>query len=148
MAYWCNMPEYIPPAGLYPGLKRPRLEYTRVYYGLGQLIRRGILWPEVYELAWASILLAGAVAFVSSVSLRVFLAEVPSRLELLSPTRRLETRTSRFTLGINSSQNIRRSVQYFSYIDNDSRTSARFFLTIFIRVFHRTDLSTQNTSAP
>src|SRR6218665_198849 len=31
-------------------------------------------------------MLAGAVAFVSSVSLRVFLAEVPSRLELLSPT--------------------------------------------------------------
>src|SRR6218665_2379436 len=92
-------------------------------------------------------MLAGAVAFVSSVSLRVFLAEVPSRLELLSPTRRLETKTSRFTLGINSSQNIRRSVQYLSYIDNDSRTSARFFLTIFIRVLHRTDLSTENTSA-
>ena len=34
-----------------------------------------------------------------------------SRLELLSPTRRLETKTSRFTLGFNSSQNIRRSVQ-------------------------------------
>ena len=28
----------IPPAGLYPGLKRPRLDYTRVYYGLGQFI--------------------------------------------------------------------------------------------------------------
>src|SRR6218665_1532476 len=92
-------------------------------------------------------LLAGAVAFVSSVSLRVFLAEVPSRLELLLPTRRLETKTSRFTLGINSSQNIRRSVQYLSYIDNDSRTSARFLLTIFIRVLHRTNLSTENTSA-
>jgi len=25
----------IPPAGLYPGLKWPRLDYTRVYYGLG-----------------------------------------------------------------------------------------------------------------
>ena len=24
----------IPPAGLYPGLKRPRLDYIRVYYGL------------------------------------------------------------------------------------------------------------------
>src|SRR6218665_2322059 len=35
----------IPPAGVYPGLKRPRLDYTRVYYGLGQLIPRGILWP-------------------------------------------------------------------------------------------------------
>src|SRR6218665_3856012 len=92
-------------------------------------------------------LLAGAVAFVSSVSLRVFLAEVPSRLELLSATRRLETKTSRFTLGINSSQNIRRNVQYLSYIDNDSRTSAHFFLTIFIRVLHRTPLSTENTSA-
>src|SRR6218665_2865762 len=32
----------IPPAGLYPGLKRPRLDYTRVYYGLGQFI------PGVY----------------------------------------------------------------------------------------------------
>ena len=28
----------IPPAGIYPGLKRPRLDYTRVYYGLGQFI--------------------------------------------------------------------------------------------------------------
>ena len=28
----------IPPAGLYPGIKRPRLDYTRVYYGLGQFI--------------------------------------------------------------------------------------------------------------
>ena len=36
----------MPPAGLYPRLKRPRLDYTRVYYGLGQLIPRGILWPE------------------------------------------------------------------------------------------------------
>jgi len=30
----------IPPAGIYPGLKRPRLCYTRVYYGLGQIIPR------------------------------------------------------------------------------------------------------------
>ena len=30
------------PAGLYPGLKWPRLNYTRVYYGLGQFI------PGVY----------------------------------------------------------------------------------------------------
>src|SRR6218665_3392994 len=30
----------IPQAGLYPGLKRPRLDYTRVYYGLGQFIPR------------------------------------------------------------------------------------------------------------
>jgi len=36
----------IPPAGSYPGLKRPRLDYTRVYYGLGQFIPRGILWPR------------------------------------------------------------------------------------------------------
>src|SRR6218665_868031 len=36
----------IPPAGLYPGLKRPRLDYTRVYYGLGQFILRGIVWPR------------------------------------------------------------------------------------------------------
>src|SRR6218665_3779540 len=28
----------IPPAGVYPGLKRPRLDYTRVHYGLGQFI--------------------------------------------------------------------------------------------------------------
>jgi len=28
----------IPPAELYPGLKRNRLDYTRVYYGLGQFI--------------------------------------------------------------------------------------------------------------
>ena len=28
----------IPPAGLYPGLKQPRLDYTQVYYGLGQFI--------------------------------------------------------------------------------------------------------------
>src|SRR6218665_2280684 len=28
------------------GLKRPRLDYTRVCYGLGQFIPRGILWPE------------------------------------------------------------------------------------------------------
>jgi len=34
------------PAGLYPGSKRPRLDYTRVYYGLGQFIPRGILWPR------------------------------------------------------------------------------------------------------
>ena len=30
----------IPPAGLYPGLKWPRLDYTRVYYGLGQFTPR------------------------------------------------------------------------------------------------------------
>src|SRR6218665_3700067 len=36
----------IPPAGLYPGLKRPRLYYTGVYYGLGQFIPRGILGPR------------------------------------------------------------------------------------------------------
>jgi len=34
------------PAGLYPGLKRSRLDYTRVYYGLNQFIPRGILWPR------------------------------------------------------------------------------------------------------
>ena len=28
----------MPPAGLYPGLKRTRLDYTQVYYGLGQFI--------------------------------------------------------------------------------------------------------------
>src|SRR6218665_2598938 len=33
----------IPPAGLYPGLKRPRLDFTRVHYGLGQFIPRVIL---------------------------------------------------------------------------------------------------------
>src|SRR6218665_2141821 len=42
----CNRPEYTP-AGLYPGLKGPRLDYTRVYYGLGQFIPRGILWPRL-----------------------------------------------------------------------------------------------------
>jgi|SRR6218665_1665648 len=31
---------------LYLGLKRSRPYYTRVYYGLGQFIPRGILWPE------------------------------------------------------------------------------------------------------
>src|SRR6218665_1555336 len=36
----------IPQAGFYPGLKRPRLNYTRVFYGLGQFIPRGILWPR------------------------------------------------------------------------------------------------------
>ena|SRR6218665_295033 len=37
----------IPRAGLYPGLKRPRLHYTRVYYDLGQFVPRGILlWPR------------------------------------------------------------------------------------------------------
>ena len=36
----------IPPAGLYPGLKRPRLDYTRVYYDLGQITPRSILWPK------------------------------------------------------------------------------------------------------
>ena len=36
----------IPPAGVYPGLKRPWLDYTRVYYELGQFIPRGILWPR------------------------------------------------------------------------------------------------------
>ena len=39
--YRCNCrPEYTPgaPAELYQGLKRPRLDYTRVYYGLGQFI--------------------------------------------------------------------------------------------------------------
>src|SRR6218665_793783 len=38
--------ESMPLAGLYPGLKRPRLDYPRVYYGLGQLIPRSILWPR------------------------------------------------------------------------------------------------------
>src|SRR6218665_1040435 len=33
------------PAGLYPELKRPRLDYTRVCCGLGQFISRDILWP-------------------------------------------------------------------------------------------------------
>ena len=28
----------IPPTGLYPGLKRPRLDYTRINYGLGQFV--------------------------------------------------------------------------------------------------------------
>jgi len=32
-------------AGLYPRLNRPRLDYTRVYYGLGQFVPRSILWP-------------------------------------------------------------------------------------------------------
>src|SRR6218665_2594261 len=32
--------------GLYLGLKRPRLDYTRVYYGLDQFIPQSILWPE------------------------------------------------------------------------------------------------------
>jgi len=41
----CNRPEYTP-AGLYPGSKRPRLDYTRVYYSLGQFTPRGILWPR------------------------------------------------------------------------------------------------------
>src|SRR6218665_2289951 len=36
----------LPPAGLYPGLKRPMLDYARVYYGLGYFIPRGILWPR------------------------------------------------------------------------------------------------------
>jgi len=30
---------------LYLGLKRPRLDYSRVHYGLGQFIPRSILWP-------------------------------------------------------------------------------------------------------
>src|SRR6218665_1179119 len=29
-----------------PGLKRPRIDYTRLYSGLGQFILRSILWPE------------------------------------------------------------------------------------------------------
>src|SRR6218665_3404583 len=33
----------ISPTRLYPWLKRPRLDYTREYYGLGQFIPRGIL---------------------------------------------------------------------------------------------------------
>ena len=37
----------IPPPGVYPGLKQPRLDYTGVYYGLGQFIPRGILWPRL-----------------------------------------------------------------------------------------------------
>src|SRR6218665_3441668 len=36
----------IPPAGIYPVLKRHRLDYTRVYYGLGQFIPRSVLWPR------------------------------------------------------------------------------------------------------
>src|SRR6218665_914875 len=36
----------IPPAEVYPGLKRLRLDYTRVYYGLGQFIPLGTLWPR------------------------------------------------------------------------------------------------------
>jgi len=31
----------MPPAVLYPGLKRPRLDYARVYYGLGHFIFPG-----------------------------------------------------------------------------------------------------------
>jgi len=38
--------QIMPPAGLNPGLKRPRLDYTWIYYGLGQFITRGILWPR------------------------------------------------------------------------------------------------------
>jgi len=41
----CNRPEYTS-AGLYPVLKRPRLDYTLVSYGLGQFIPWGILWPR------------------------------------------------------------------------------------------------------
>src|SRR6218665_320296 len=41
----------IPPAGIYPGLKRPSLDYARVYYGLGQFIPRGINLYPGYELA-------------------------------------------------------------------------------------------------
>jgi len=33
----CNRPEYTP-AALYPGLKRPSLDYTGVCYGIGQFI--------------------------------------------------------------------------------------------------------------
>src|SRR6218665_1723733 len=37
----------IPPARLYPGLKRSRLDHTRVYYGLGQSIpHQAKLWPH------------------------------------------------------------------------------------------------------
>src|SRR6218665_639295 len=43
LSAWSSSPpgvtgQSIPPAGLHPGLKRPRLDYTRVYYGLGQYI--------------------------------------------------------------------------------------------------------------
>ena len=44
----------IPPAELYPGLKRTRLDYTRVYYGLGQFIPRVILWPGAIQKLGAS----------------------------------------------------------------------------------------------
>ena len=39
----------IPPAGVYPGLKRTRLDYTRVYYGLGPFIPLGTLWPRPFH---------------------------------------------------------------------------------------------------
>src|SRR6218665_235884 len=38
----CSRPEYTL-SWIIPGLKRPRLDYTRVYYGLCQFIPRGIL---------------------------------------------------------------------------------------------------------
>src|SRR6218665_960928 len=37
----------LPPAGLYPGLKRNKLDYTQVYYDLGQSIFRGIKCPRL-----------------------------------------------------------------------------------------------------
>src|SRR6218665_3745518 len=43
--YRCNRPVYTP-AGIYLGLKRPRIDYTRAYYGLGQFIPLGILWDK------------------------------------------------------------------------------------------------------
>src|SRR6218665_1307464 len=41
--------QIIPTAGLYPGLKQPRLDYTQAYYGLGQFI------PREYNMAWANL---------------------------------------------------------------------------------------------
>ena|SRR6218665_1130339 len=49
-----NSTKYVPgvtgqsisPAELYPGLKWPRPDYTRVYYDLGQFMPWGILWPR------------------------------------------------------------------------------------------------------
>ena len=43
----------IPRHRLYPGLNRARLDYTRVYYVLGQFIPRGMNWPRPVQVPQA-----------------------------------------------------------------------------------------------
>src|SRR6218665_1436293 len=63
----------IPPAGSYPGLKRPRLDYTRVYYGIGQFIPRGILWPRPIHTPSGQI-----ISLMISITISIVFSDIPN----------------------------------------------------------------------